>query len=520
MAHVASGLRWALGILVVLQAAFPEVLQPLLPVWIAGPVVRGEPFAARSPLQLFIGGAPWLVYAAMHVVHARLLRRAGSFPFGDAEVVGMALVPLYNLYGSYRLFDEAAAGAERAGAGRRVASQIRAGAILSLALAVAQMVLYLWFLGRQPAFGPWPADPLAAALGTMATLLLLAARLFLLWRLHPAMTAVAAAPAARPAEQAPPSEAVPDAGVGSCPDCGEAHPLQRSPSELAELVCGSCGGALLDADSVIGLEILLATEGGPGGGAGHPEPIPGARTAPCAACGAAASRVRLATAGAWSCTSCGSLWMPAAGLHRITGGRCGVLPRAASLATAWPGASRLTLKRARALGAAVAALGVVALAAALWEAKLAYCGRLSQAEASLVPFQGGLVEQRARELLAEALQNSGRRAAAALATPSRPGPAAAPEARSQPGPAAAPAAEVPLPAPARPPPPETRLAAGRTVDWWRDRLRLLSGRSDGEGQQLYSLTRERAEANGLEVKAGASGPEVRFPEPPQKEARP
>ena len=48
-----------------------------------------------------------------------------------------------------------------------------------------------------------------------------------------------------------------------------------------------------------------------------------------------------------------------------------------------------------------------------------------------------------------------------------------------------------------PPPGEEPLYAGRTSAWWRDRLLLLRGRADAEGQRLVALTSERAARNGL-----------------------
>lgn len=80
----------------------------------------------------------------------------------------------------------------------------------------------------------------------------------------------------------------------------------------------------------------------------------------------------------------------------------------------------------------------------------------------------------------------------------------------------APFARAPAPEPARapeaaapsaPPPTPSHVAGGRTVEWWRDRLRALAVRGDADGQQLFEATRARAVANGLEI-AGA-GAELR-----------
>lgn len=80
--------------------------------------------------------------------------------------------------------------------------------------------------------------------------------------------------------------------------------------------------------------------------------------------------------------------------------------------------------------------------------------------------------------------------------------------RSAPAPAPEKAVAARPAAPAKPALPPDTLLGGRTVEWWRDRLRALRLRADEEGKGLYQLTRERAVLNGLVVTDVGDGLQV------------
>lgn len=287
----------------------------------------------------------------------------------------------------------------------------------------------------------------------------------------------------------PPGAPPPSATSGGrpCPDCGGAARLQPSPSELAEQACRACGGALLDADAVVGLQLMLGESDRPGRAPVGPEPVPGGRSAACAACGAAAGRVKVGGMPGWSCTGCGALWMPSGGLFHVTGGRAGARPARAAARPATAASPPAAAPRRRAwVLAAAAALGAVCLVAGWWAMRsLPVAGRSPPAA-----LPATVADPKSSVMVTPLLE-----AKPAAAPVPRPAAASAPD-------AAAPAAAAP---PSQAP---VRLAAGRTAGWWRDRLAMLKGRGDEEGQRLYALTRERAERNGLRVTEGPAGIEV------------
>lgn len=220
---VGRTLRLALGGVLVFQLLFPWLVPPLWATWIAAPWVTGVPFSVLSRTTYVIGFAPWVLFAAMLVAHGRTLRRAGGFPYDDAQVLWMALVPGYNLYGVWCLLREAGRALERLGGPAGTARDLRWGAGAAIALGALVPIEGLYSAGR--------SAPPGSELFTLQ-LLLASARVFVLFRLHtaflaePVRRAILAAPLQPAAPAPPPAAPVPQ--PAPAPATGGPLPARRT----------------------------------------------------------------------------------------------------------------------------------------------------------------------------------------------------------------------------------------------------------------------------------------------------
>jgi hypothetical protein len=172
--------RLALGAVVVAQFLFPALLQPLFSTWVVVPL-SGAPVAVLTRTSYLLGLAPWALLAAVQIAHARLLRRAG-FPFDDAQVIWMTLVPGYNVPGTVRLFTATGRALVALGAAPGLARDLRWASIAAVALGVAVPLEWVYALGG----GGVPITGTGLFAGAF---LLLSLRILVLVRLHFAFTA-------------------------------------------------------------------------------------------------------------------------------------------------------------------------------------------------------------------------------------------------------------------------------------------------------------------------------------------
>ncbi|HVE82910.1 MAG TPA: toxin-antitoxin system YwqK family antitoxin, partial [Myxococcales bacterium] len=98
-----------LAALVALQAMAPTAVPSLWWAYISQPLLLRMPSNALGGFWYFLGILLWLAYGAYHVTQGAVLRRTHSgWPWSPMRTLGFALFPLYNVYGSYVLFMEAA----------------------------------------------------------------------------------------------------------------------------------------------------------------------------------------------------------------------------------------------------------------------------------------------------------------------------------------------------------------------------------------------------------------------------
>jgi hypothetical protein len=98
----------ALVALLLLQAAAPTAVPSLFWAYISQPLLRHNPSNTMGGFWYGMGVALWLAYGLYHVTQGALLGRTHSrWPWSPMRTLGLALIPLYNVYGSWHLFSEA-----------------------------------------------------------------------------------------------------------------------------------------------------------------------------------------------------------------------------------------------------------------------------------------------------------------------------------------------------------------------------------------------------------------------------
>ncbi|HYV47486.1 MAG TPA: hypothetical protein VFA20_21650 [Myxococcaceae bacterium] len=98
----------ALAFFIILQAVAPTAAPSLWWAFISQPLILGFPSNALGGFWYVMGVALWLAYGAYHVTQGAILSRTQSrWPWSPLRTLGLALIPLYNVYGSWVLFSEA-----------------------------------------------------------------------------------------------------------------------------------------------------------------------------------------------------------------------------------------------------------------------------------------------------------------------------------------------------------------------------------------------------------------------------
>lgn len=130
--------RMAFGALVffiLLQAVAPTAVPSLWWAFISQPLILGFPSNLVGGFWYLMGVALWLSFAAYHVTQGALLSRTQSrWPWSPMRTLGMALVPIYNIYGVWALFSEALQRLEAESEKRGRAGQAKSALLGSMAL--------------------------------------------------------------------------------------------------------------------------------------------------------------------------------------------------------------------------------------------------------------------------------------------------------------------------------------------------------------------------------------------------
>lgn len=173
---------FGLAALLVLQILAPGAVPSLWGTFIGGPILAGLPPNLTSSFAVLLAVLSWLAYAAMHVCQGALLRRTASgFPYSTMQVVGLALVPGYNLYGAITLFGEAAVRLERETHAAGRGALVKKLALASVAFGFLGWALLLAFqVGAEVpevALRAVGAVTLLARLGTLAASFLMMRKL-------------------------------------------------------------------------------------------------------------------------------------------------------------------------------------------------------------------------------------------------------------------------------------------------------------------------------------------------------
>jgi hypothetical protein len=411
--------------------------------WLSAPL--------RQPLALVAAASA----VVLHLLGVRATQARGArLGFPPREVAILAAAPLLHLYGTAVLFVRTAAAL---GAGE---AELRRARRASWALVATTVGAALVHSAAQLGV---PDDALAAALWTASWVTSIAAMAARAWVL-----ACVAGVASRALERR--DVALPPAGAGSPPDgagdgaapleaeraaaepalpgapcvsCGSAAPLRSDPSTGGQRCC-ACGGLLLERGAAASALERSAVA---------PEVVAGlvaearGRPLPCAACGGAAQRILLKGRPVRACTGCGALWIEPPVRPTLPAPPAG----AASPRGAAPARDPRSQRGRLAAAAAVAAAALVVAGVSVGRSLPAAAARRVHREAATVD------------------------PAAAIATAERDPPDL----------------------------PDRVLLGGRSHAWWRARLVQL--RAEDPAGELYRLTRERAEANGLVVEETASG---------------
>jgi hypothetical protein len=197
---IAEGALWAMALVLIAQTFLgfvaPTVLDALLELWVYRRTGACGPVCDLAYTSLL----PWLVFVAMHLLQARLLRRGGAFPYSTGQIVLMALLPSYNLHGTVALFSAEADELERRGGGRSLGLELRAASALASGLAVALTLCWLRMMhpvlteSRPVMARPFPPSRPVVVLAVW----LLLVRLYVLARLQLAQRHVRTSSAAPP----------------------------------------------------------------------------------------------------------------------------------------------------------------------------------------------------------------------------------------------------------------------------------------------------------------------------------
>jgi len=132
----------ALAALLALQALAPTAVPSLWWAFISQPLILQFPSNVVGGFWYVLGVTLWLSYGAYHVTQGALLSRTRSgWPWSPMQTLGFALIPLYNVYGSWVLFKEAFTrlGAESEQQGRVVQAR-------SALLGAMLLILVTWGL--------------------------------------------------------------------------------------------------------------------------------------------------------------------------------------------------------------------------------------------------------------------------------------------------------------------------------------------------------------------------------------
>ena len=98
----------ALAFFILLQAVAPTAVPSLWWAFVSQPLILGMPTNALGGFWYLMGLLLWLSYGAYHVTQGALLNRTQSrWPWSPMRTLGMALIPIYNVYGSWVLFSQA-----------------------------------------------------------------------------------------------------------------------------------------------------------------------------------------------------------------------------------------------------------------------------------------------------------------------------------------------------------------------------------------------------------------------------
>lgn len=203
--------RWALAGVLVVQTLVGLVFPPVLQVVLTAVALQrtGERDVCIGSCDLaYWSLLPWAALLAAALLQNRVLRLAGSFPYGAGQTALMLILPGYNLYGSVELFAAQGRVLERLGSRRGLELELRAAASVASGLAVALGVIVLRVMqpllvseARQYTGSRDASDGLV----TVAVLLLVA-RLYVIARLQIATRALVRARAAgQPIPELPPA---------------------------------------------------------------------------------------------------------------------------------------------------------------------------------------------------------------------------------------------------------------------------------------------------------------------------
>ena len=293
-------LSGALGLLLLAQLFFPQVLPSLTPLLLRA--LHGE---RVEGLQWLLGAAPWVLTGWVLGLALAAARRASERPVVRSVLASVvpAVLPGVLLWGWEALHAHLASALVRRGGRPRAELMVgwSRAVLVCLSAEVLLVVLDGFGLVALPrlALGAAAALAIAARQGHLCALAISLPGLLL-------RLSRTGAPL--------PSQLV-------CPQCGaDAPTLRRFREGLAGNACARCAGALLGPgqvstllsmaeveDAVYRREIRLGASGN--------KPLH------CPQCGTSMRGVQLRNVTAHGCPACGSLWLDRIGLARLSGGR-------------------------------------------------------------------------------------------------------------------------------------------------------------------------------------------------------